>query len=206
MLAEQLRRGLDAMGLALDSGCQERLLAYLALLSRWNRRYNLTAVREPEAMVTRHLLDSLSLLPFLREGSLIDVGSGAGLPGVPIALVQPWREVTVLDSNGKKTRFLDHLKLTLEIPRLSVVKARCEDYRPERPFDLLTSRAFAALGDMIAGCQHLLAPGGEYLAMKGMHPQEEIDDLPSSVRLLAVDPVEVPGLDEARCIVRMSPC
>ncbi|MEL7047240.1 MAG: 16S rRNA (guanine(527)-N(7))-methyltransferase RsmG, partial [Pseudomonadota bacterium] len=96
------------MGLALDSGCQERLLAYLTLLSRWNRRYNLTAVREPEAMVTRHLLDSLSLLPFLREGSLIDVGSGAGLPGVPIALVQPRREVTVLDSNGKKTRFLDH--------------------------------------------------------------------------------------------------
>ena len=206
MVAEQLRRGLEAMGLALDPDCQERLLAYLTLLSHWNRRYNLTAVREPEAMVTRHLLDSLSLIPFLREGRLIDVGSGAGLPGVPIALAQPWRSVTVLDSNGKKTRFLDHLKLTLEMPQLTVVKARCEDYRPEQPFDLLTSRAFAALGDMIAGCQHLLAPDGEYLAMKGMHPQEEIDDLPSSVRLIAVEPVEVPGLDEARCIVRMAPC
>ena len=206
MVAGQLRRGLDAMGLALDSDCQERLLAYLTLLARWNRRYNLTAIREPEAMVTRHLLDSLSLIPFLREGSMIDVGSGAGLPGVPIALAQPGRSVTLLDSNGKKTRFLDHLKLTLEMPQLTVVKARCEDYRPARPFDLLTSRAFAALGDMIAGCQHLLAPDGEYLAMKGTHPQEEIDDLPSSVRLIAVEPVEVPGLDEARCIVRMAPC
>ncbi|MEE4277952.1 MAG: 16S rRNA (guanine(527)-N(7))-methyltransferase RsmG [Halieaceae bacterium] len=203
MLALQLRAGLAEMALDVDERAQTRLLDYLELLQRWNSAYNLTAIRDASTMVTRHLLDSLALLPHAGSGRLIDVGSGAGLPGVPLAIVQPWRSVTVLDSNGKKTRFLEHTRLTLGLDNLEVIRARCEEYRPALLYDQLTSRAFAALDDMIRGCCHLLAPDGEYLAMKGQYPEAELEAAKTLARLIAVEPLAVPGLDEARCVVRL---
>jgi 16S rRNA (guanine527-N7)-methyltransferase len=203
VVAEQLRAGLAAMELNLDESCQSRLIQYLELLQRWNHHYNLTAIRDASSMVTRHLLDSLALLPHAGSGRLIDVGTGAGLPGIPLALAQPDREITVLDSNGKKTRFLDHVKLTLDMPNLQVVKSRCESYQPTELFDRVSSRAFASLDDMIRGCRHLLAPGGEYLAMKGQYPGDEIEAAKTLAPLIAVEELQVPGLEGARCLVRL---
>jgi 16S rRNA (guanine527-N7)-methyltransferase len=205
VLVERLRAGLTDLGIDAGPAAQTMLLDYLQLLERWNRRYNLTAVREPGAMVTRHLLDSLALLPHVGNGTLIDVGSGAGLPGIPLAIADPHRPVTVLDSNGKKTRFLEHVRATLKLANVAVVKARVEDYRPQAGFDRVVSRAFASLDDMIRSCRHLLGPRGEFLAMKGQVPDRELAAAQTLARLVSMEALAVPGLDEARCLVRLAP-
>lgn len=205
MLTERLRAGLVALGIDAAADVQAALLDYVELLARWNQRYNLTAVREPGAMVSRHILDSLALLPHLGDGSLLDVGSGAGLPGIPLAIADPHRPVTVLDSNGKKTRFLEHVRATLTLENVEVVKSRVEDYRSPTGFDRIVSRAFASLDDMIRSCRHLLAPRGEFLAMKAQVPDRELAAAQTLARLVSVETLAVPGLDEARCVVRLVP-
>jgi len=201
----RLEAGVGALGLDLDIPQLERLLAYRDLLAKWNRAYNLTAVRDPDQMISRHLLDSLAVLPHLRPGTLLDVGSGAGLPGIPLAVADPSRSITVLDSNGKKTRFLDNVKLELGLENVTVIRARVEEYLPARPYEIVISRAFASLDAMIATCRHLVAKDGVLLAMKGQFPEEEVATIGASASLLSVEELSVPELDEARCLLRLVP-
>src|SRR5579875_1371563 len=170
-LHRQLEQGLDALGLALPASAIERLLDYQALLERWNGAYNLTAVRDPAEMVTRHLLDSLAILPFVAGASLADLGTGPGLPGIPLAIAAPGRQVLLVDSNGKKVRFLREAIRALRLEGVRAVQSRVEQV--DGQFDCITARAFASLPDMLAWGGHLLAPAGRWLAMKGRPPAEE---------------------------------
>ena len=197
-LKAQLVAGLIALGV--DATHASALLAYLDELLKWNAAYNLTSVREPEAMVTRHLLDSLVLHPHV-HGPLLDVGSGAGLPGIPLAIANPGLAVTVLDSNGKKARFLRHAVRTLKLDNVAVVESRVEDYQPEQPFAAITSRAFTSLRDFFSLTDHLLARDGHWLAMKGKLDPQETQDLPAGVGIVDIKPLQVPGLAEARHLV-----
>lgn len=201
-LARKLHAGCVAMGLDLPADAEARLLAYLGLLVKWNAAYNLTAIRDAEQMVVKHLLDSLSVLPHVRGHSLIDVGTGAGLPGLVLAMAQPALAVTLLDSNGKKIRFLRQAIAELGITNADAVQSRVEDY--DRRFDSVSSRAFATLADMVEGSRQLLADGGEFLAMKGQRPDAEIADLPGDVVVRDVIALAVPGLDEERHLVRLA--
>lgn len=197
----RLRAGVEKLSLSLPEGAMDRLLAYLALLVKWNGAYNLTAIRDPEQMVIKHLLDSLSIAPYVQGGSLIDVGTGAGLPGLVLAIVKPELDVTLLDSNGKKVRFLRQVIADLKIGNASAVQMRVEEF--DRQFDLVSSRAFATLADMVNGSRQLLAENGEFLAMKGVHPTEEIAALPEGFSVRDVVPLTVPFLDEERHLVRI---
>jgi 16S rRNA (guanine527-N7)-methyltransferase len=186
--------------LQLEASLAASLLAYLDELQKWNAAYNLTAVREPREMVTRHLLDSLVLCPYVKS-PLLDVGSGAGLPGIPLAIARPELRVTVLDSNGKKARFLRHAVRALKLGNVEVVEARVEDYKPQAPFAAVTSRAFASLQDFFSLSAHLLAQDGQWLAMKGKLDDSETQHLPAGVGIVEIKPLNVPGLAEARHLI-----
>ena len=194
------------MPLALSQRQIDLLLRYVAELQKWNAAYNLTAVRNPTEMVTRHLLDSLSLLPLLvpesrvpgPESRLLDVGSGAGLPAIPLALADPGLQVTALESNGKKARFLRHVQRTLKLPNLEVVESRAEAFQPAAPFDIIVSRAFASLADFFKLTGHLLAPGGQWVAMKGKLDPQELAGVPAGVEIRESRRLNVPGLREER--------
>lgn len=204
-LAQNLHRGLhDIEGLELDEGQEAVLLAYLDLLRRWNNTYNLTAVRGPGQMVTRHLLDSLAIFPWIGKGRLLDAGTGAGLPGVPLAIADPELQVTLLDSAGKKVRFLSHVRRELDLPNITPVQDRLESYEPEEAFDALISRAFADLASFAEAARHLASPATRLLAMKGRYPEQELGGLPDDVRVVSVENVRVPGLQEERHLVIMS--
>lgn len=205
-LQPALACGLGALGVELDASTQGKLVDYVHLIDKWNRVHNLTAIREPDQMVGLHLLDSLSLLGHLGAGeSLVDVGSGAGLPGLALALARPDLAVTVLDSSHKKAAFLDQAKAQLGLANVEVVCARVEQWRPGRAFSTVVSRAFAELADFVALAGHLLAPGGSMLAMKGLYPHEEAARLPKTHRVDRVVAVRVPGVDAERHLVFMSP-
>lgn len=195
-LGDQLARGADALGLALPAEIRAHLLDYLGLLLRWNAAYNLTAVRDPAQMVTRHLLDSLAILPFVRGDSLADLGSGAGLPGLVLAIAAPGRRVVLVDANGKKARFLREAARSLGLSQVRVEQQRVEDLRGT--FDCVTARAFATLADMLTWGGHLLAPDGIWLAMKGPGAADELAGLPAGFVLRAAQPLQVPGLDASR--------
>jgi 16S rRNA (guanine527-N7)-methyltransferase len=204
-LAAPLSAGLASMDLTLDAAQQEKLLAYVALLSKWNKVYSLTAIREPRRMVTHHLLDSLAPLPHLKGEQLriLDVGSGFGTPGIPLAIARPDWQLVLLDSNQKKTTFLRQALLELKLPNVSIVTDRVELYRPDSPFHIITSRAFAELADFVQLTRHLLAQGGEWAALKGVYPHEEISRLPADIRVAGVDVLCVPELDAERHLVHL---
>lgn len=191
-LAGTLRDGLLAMGLDPAAHPVDAYLDYVGLLSKWNRAYNLTAIRDPDAMLRRHVLESLTLLPYLRGKRCLDAGTGAGLPGLILALADPGRQWVLLDSNGKKIRFLEHALMTLSCRNAKAVQARLESYAPEAPFDTITSRALAPL-DVLAGAARLLAPGGAILAMKGPGVEEEITPGLAARMRITLHPLEVPG-------------
>jgi 16S rRNA (guanine527-N7)-methyltransferase len=208
-----LRRGLDGLGLILSDEQVGTLLAYQDWVAKWNRVYNLTAVRDPQEMLSHHLLDSLAVVAPLRrqlgEGRglapwrLLDVGSGAGLPGVVIAIACPDVEVSCVDTVAKKALFIQQVAAALRLPNLQGVHARVEQLT--QTFDVVTSRAFASLPDFCAWSRQALAPNGVWLAMKGRHPADEIAALPADVEVFHVEPLQVPGLDAERCIVWMRP-
>ena len=199
-LAEDIQRGCVALGLAPDAAVAQRLAALVALLVKWNRVYNLTAVREPHAMVVRHILDSLVVLPFLNRGRLLDAGTGAGLPGLPIAIVRPDLSLTLLDSNAKKLRFVRQAATELGLDNLNVVQQRMEQYRPAQSFDMVISRAVASIGAMYRNTAHLVRPGGRFLFMKGARPDAEIAAFGPPGQL-HVEALKVPGLDAERHLV-----
>ncbi len=197
---------LGAAGAALPAHARDALAAYVALLAKWNRTYNLTAIREPERMVTHHVLDSLAVLPHLpaRDGlAILDVGSGGGVPGIPLALARPRWRVVLLDANHKKGAFLQQAVIELGLHNAEAVTARVEDYVSNAPFDVVISRAYSDLATFArAGARHL-APGGRLAAMKGVFPDEEIAHLPDDVRVVATPALAVPGLDAKRHLVVM---
>jgi len=194
-LQASLIAGLEELNLDLPV---EPFLEYIALLQRWNKAYNLTAVRDPLVMVSRHLLDSLAVLPWLAGSSWLDVGSGAGLPGIPLALARPDVQVTLLDSNGKKTRFLTEVKRALGLSNIEVIQSRSELYRPTHKFDTIISRAFTHISQMIDWTQHLIAPNGIWVAMKGIYPDVELSQIKLPYR---VESYTVGGACDARCCV-----
>lgn len=204
-LSDILSKGLSQLNLtqALNSSQQSSLLKYVELLNKWNKTYNLTAVRKPEQMVTRHLLDSLSICSYLRGKRVLDVGTGAGLPGIPLAIVFPEKNFTLLDSNNKKTRFVVQAASELELTNVGVVQSRVEEFEAEALFDTIITRAYSAIGDMVAQTSHLLAPDGVFLAMKGTNPVAEIDELSSGYYIKESHEINVPGLEEERHLLEI---
>jgi len=201
-VGDTLQRGLDQMGL--DAGLAPPLLRYLALLHRWNGTYNLTAIRDPQEMVTRHLLDSLAMQPHVADGSLADLGTGPGLPGIPLAIACPGLQVTLVESNGKKARFMREAVRQLGLGNARVAESRAEALDEPGQYDQLTARAMDTLEGIIRVGGHLLRPGGALLAMKGVHPHDEIAALPDGWQVRAVVPLVVPGLAGERHLVTVS--
>jgi 16S rRNA (guanine527-N7)-methyltransferase len=208
-LAEGLSAGVRALGLDLGLDQQQRLLDYVALIQKWNKVYNLTALRDPADMLTHHLLDSLTaVVPLTRytQGRavrLLDVGSGGGLPGVVLAICMPELEVTCVDTVAKKAAFVQQVAASLKLPNLRGLHARVESLTD--PYGVICSRAFASLPDFVTWSRSALAEDGVWMAMKGKHPQEEIDALPADVKVFHVEPLTVPGLAVERCMVWMKP-
>lgn len=205
-LKARLKAGIAELGLAITETQTEQLLTYLQEFHKWNRAYNLSAVRDIDAMLDRHLLDSLSVLAHVQARiprRLIDVGTGGGLPGIPLAIALPDCQVTLLDSNGKKTRFLFHVKTLLKLNNVAVENRRVEQFRPDQPFDIVISRAFASLADMVSGCEHLLSPEGLFMAMKGVYPEAELAEVEDRVELVQSHPLQVPGNEGERHLLEM---
>lgn len=194
-----LSKGLARLELDLADTAQQQLLDYLALLQKWNKVYNLISRKESDNLVVRHLLDSLVVLPYINSGSrIVDVGSGAGLPGIPLAIACPQCHFTLLDCNSKKARFRNQAVIELGLKNVTVVDARVEEYDPEQGFDGVISRAFATIADMLIVAGHLAAPGGRFLALKGVYPDQELAALPDNYRLDEVYPLDVPFLGAER--------
>ena len=199
--AELLKQGLTKLGLDLPAASQEKLLAYAALLYKWNKTYSLTAMHEQGKAVSHHLLDSLAVLPYVPAGNLLDVGSGGGMPGIPVAIARPDLNVTLLDSNSKKAAFLQQAIIELALPNVSVHCGRVEQYHPSIGFAAITSRAFSELADFVRLSQHLLGADGRWLAMKGVWPHDEIARLPANIQLEVVHRLHVPGVEGERHLV-----
>ncbi len=201
----QLDVGIDTLGLALSGAQRERIRAYLALLDKWNRSYNLTAIREPEKMITHHALDALAVLPRLPDDEaplrVLDVGSGGGVPGVLLAIARPHWQVTLLDANHKKGAFLTQAVIELALANATVAVSRVEDYTPPARFDIVISRAYATLAEFVAGAGRHASPQGKLYAMKGVMPEEEIAALSPPAQVEARHALDVPGLDAARSLV-----
>jgi 16S rRNA (guanine527-N7)-methyltransferase len=195
-LQASLERGIAALGLDLPGDAVGRLLDYQALLERWNATYNLTAVRDPAEMITRHLLDSLTILPYVQGATLADLGTGPGLPGIPLAIAAPGREILLVDSNGKKVRFLREAIRSLKLEGVRAVQSRVEDVQGQ--FDCVTARAFASFADMLGWGGHLLAQDGIWLAMKGKQPDDELPGIPAGFSVRSMHVLNVPGLDAER--------
>ncbi len=196
-----LQHALLDNGFHFSPNLQDHLLQYLNLLKQWNRVFNLTAITDPHDMVMLHILDSLSVTPYLQGHSLLDVGTGAGLPGIPLALTQPERQWVLLDSNSKKTRFLVQAVHDLKLKNVTVVHARSEDFHTEKGFDSILSRAFASIEVMLAKTQHLLAKDGKFLAMKGTYPEQELKHIPPEFHVLGVHKLNIKGLAAERHLV-----
>ncbi|WP_267225650.1 16S rRNA (guanine(527)-N(7))-methyltransferase RsmG [Dyella silvae] len=195
----RLERGIASLGVQLPDGAVERLLDYQALLARWNATYNLTAIRDPADMISRHLVDSLAILPYVQGSSLADLGTGPGLPGIPLAIAAPERQILLVDSNGKKVRFLREAIRSLKLENVRAVQSRVEEV--EGQYDCITARAFASLRDMLDWGGHLLTKDGTWLAMKGKHPDDELADMPPGFEVRAIHTLEVPDVGGERHLI-----
>jgi 16S rRNA (guanine527-N7)-methyltransferase len=199
--ADRLEVGLGALAVDLPVGTTGKLRAFAALLEKWNRTYNLTALRDADSVVSHHLLDSLAVLPYLACESLVDVGSGGGLPGIPLALARPEWRIALVEANHKKASFLTQAKIELALHNVIVVRERVEHWKPAHRFDCAISRAFAELARFVGACAHVVAPGGTFAAMKGVYPFEELGELPAGFAVERVIPLDVPGIAGARHLV-----
>lgn len=204
-LEADLESGLDSMGLQTAAEARGKLLAFIDLLLKWNRVYNLTALREPETVLTRHIFDSLSVLRYLPNGSMLDVGSGGGLPGIPLAICDPSRAVTLLESNQKKSAFQRQATIELGLPNVQVVCERAEYFQPNEGFDVVISRAFASMGDFVKVSGHLCTRSGRLAAMKGNYPEAEIAELPPLFHVEQSIALDVPGAKGARHLIFIRP-
>jgi 16S rRNA (guanine527-N7)-methyltransferase len=200
---DQLKLGLERLHLSCNEKQINQLLNYLDLLERWNKAYNLTAIRDPFDMINLHLLDSLAISVELQGDRFIDVGTGPGLPGIPLAIMNQNKNFTLLDSNGKKTRFLFQTKLELGLDNISEVNQRVQDFHPKQTYDCVLSRAFSSLGDMVENCHHLLNQNGYFLAMKGKLPQAELRELPKNYKVEKLHSINVPGVEGQRHLIKI---
>nr|WP_275978023.1 16S rRNA (guanine(527)-N(7))-methyltransferase RsmG [Idiomarina rhizosphaerae] len=182
----------------------DQQLALVGLLDKWNKAYNLTSVRNPKDMLTRHVMDSLAVRKYLDGQRFIDVGTGPGLPGLPLAIAEPDKEFVLLDSLGKRIRFIRQVCHELKLSNVTAVQARVEDYQDEKQFDGVISRAFASLNDMLSWCKHLPAENGRFYALKGLYPQDELEQLPGHYKIESIEQINVPGIDASRHIVIIS--
>ncbi|NNS09099.1 16S rRNA (guanine(527)-N(7))-methyltransferase RsmG [Erwinia sp. JH02] len=196
---------LKSAGIFLSDQQKQQLVGYVEMLHKWNKAYNLTSVRDPEQMLVRHILDSIVVEPHLSGDRFIDVGTGPGLPGIPLAIVRPQSHFTLLDSLGKRVRFLKQVQHELKLENISPVQSRVEDFPAEPPFDGVISRAFASLTDMVTWCHHLPGPQGRFYALKGVLPQDEIAALPAGLTVENVLPLSVPQLEGERHLVIIAP-
>lgn len=204
-LAADLAAGIAALDVEVPAAAQQRMLDYLGLVAKWNKTYNLTAVREQARMLTHHLLDSLAVLPHLRGPRILDVGTGPGLPGIPLALARPDWRFTLLDSNHKKTTFLRQAAIELKLDNVEVVCERVESWSAVKPFDTVVSRAFSELSEFVALAGRLCAKDGVVIAMKGVYPHDELAQLPQNFRLRGVVSLKVPGLEAERHAALLQP-
>ncbi|HMN46999.1 MAG TPA: 16S rRNA (guanine(527)-N(7))-methyltransferase RsmG [Povalibacter sp.] len=191
------------LGIALSADQAAKLLRVLDELDDWNQRMNLTAIRERSAQITKHLLDSLSIQSFLRGSRVCDIGTGAGFPGIPLAIVNPERQFTLVDSTAKKLKFIDHVAQLLELRNIVTVHTRAEAFRPDERFDIVVSRAVGPVEQFVKWAGHLAVGGGRLLAMKGKFPEDEVKKLPNGWKLAAIHRLDVPGLDEERHLVEI---
>ena len=204
-LGEKLARGIAELGLDVTAEVERKLLDYVALIAKWNRVHNLTAVRDESKMVSAHLLDCLAVMPSLDASSVLDVGSGAGLPGVPLALMWPHARVTLLDSSHKKAAFLRQTVIELGLKNANVICERVEAFQPPHPYDLVISRAFSDLPEFLRVAGRLCAANGTIATMKGLYPHEELAELPREFKLRSVVRLKVPGLPAERHLLLLSP-
>jgi len=200
----RLAAGLAELGLALAPAQVEALLTLVAELADWNERFNLTAITEPAGVVDKHLLDSLAVLPLLQGLQVADVGSGAGFPGLPLAIADLDRRYTLIESTGKKAEFLRHVVERVNLPNVEVVQGRAEALKPHRPYDSVIARALGSLADFVRVAGHLAGRDGKLLAMKGKVPEDELKAIPTGWKALAAHPIRVPGLDAERCLVELA--
>lgn len=201
MLLTRLQQLLQQTELDISAAQQGQLIDFVELLVKWNKAYNLTSVRDPEQMLVKHIVDSLVVSPHLVGQRFIDVGTGPGLPGIPLAIANPDCHFVLLDSLGKRIRFLTQVKSTLKLDNITLVQSRVEDYQPQEQLDGVISRAFASMTDMVQWCSHLIEPKSRFFALKGLYPQEEIEALSDSVTVAAVQPLQVPELIGERHLV-----
>ncbi len=204
-MLNKLSRLLDEAGISLTDHQKNQLVAYVGLLDKWNKAYNLTSVRDPKEMLVRHILDSIIVAPYLQGSRFIDVGTGPGLPGIPLAIVCPESHFTLLDSLGKRVRFLRQVQHELKLDNVTPVQSRVEAFPAEPPFDGVISRAFASLNDMVSWCQHLPAANGHFYALKGLAQKEEMESLPEGYDIVEVIELHVPRLEGERHLVVIKP-
>ncbi|MCE0802821.1 16S rRNA (guanine(527)-N(7))-methyltransferase RsmG [Buttiauxella sp. A2-C1_F] len=204
-MLNKLNRLLESAGITLPENQKQQLVGYVELLHKWNKAYNLTSVRLPEDMLVRHILDSIVVEPYLQGSRFIDVGTGPGLPGIPLAIVRPDSHFTLLDSLGKRVRFLRQVQHELHLDNITPVQSRVEEFPAEPPFDGVISRAFASMTDMVTWCKHLPAEHGRFYALKGLRPDDEIAALPASFTVEEVIRLQVPELDGERHLVMIKP-
>ncbi|EDJ0432659.1 16S rRNA (guanine(527)-N(7))-methyltransferase RsmG [Salmonella enterica] len=200
-MLNKLSRLLDEAGISLTDHQKNHLVAYVGMLDKWNKAYNLTSIRDPAEMIVRHILDSIVVAPYLQGQRFIDVGTGPGLPGIPLAIVLPDAHFTLLDSLGKRVRFLRQVQHELKLENITPVQSRVEAYPSEPPFDGVISRAFASLSDMVSWCRHLPGDKGRFYALKGQLPEDEIASLPNNFSVESVEKLRVPQLEGERHLV-----
>jgi 16S rRNA (guanine527-N7)-methyltransferase len=200
----QLQKGLAELALAHTADMEAALLSYIYLIKEWSSVYNLTAIRDPEEILRRHILDSAAIIPYLQGQTVLDVGTGAGLPGIPLALLQPQRSYVLLDSNSKKTRFLRHVQQQFGLTNIQIETNRIESFTNEQGFDTIVSRAFTSLRSFLLATKHLIKPHGQFLAMKGQYPETELGEIPPEFNVLGVHKLVVPFLAAERHVVCMS--